>query len=199
MVERRPAPRLTAGRAALLTIMRAYQDDTFEAPSVIEIQKLMYFLQEAGQPLSLKFVKGRYGPYADNLRHVLAELEGHFIVGFGDGSASVNEAEPLRLLDAGHQAAKEAQLAAETSARIVKVLELGEGYATAYGLELLASTHWVATREVQGPLDPARVIDAARAWTRRKDLLFSPEHLRQAFDTLVRRGWLHAAAEPVRV
>ncbi len=31
----------------------------------------MYFLQEAGEPLRLRFTKGLYGPYAENLRHVL--------------------------------------------------------------------------------------------------------------------------------
>jgi uncharacterized protein YwgA len=39
--------------------------------TLIEIQKLMYFMQEAGQPLSLKFVKHHYGSYAANLAHVL--------------------------------------------------------------------------------------------------------------------------------
>lgn len=41
-------------------------------PSLIESQKLMKFLPEAGEPLRLQFAKHLYGPYADNLRHVLA-------------------------------------------------------------------------------------------------------------------------------
>ena len=33
----------------------------------------MYFMQEAGEPLRLRLSKGPYGPYAENLRHVLIE------------------------------------------------------------------------------------------------------------------------------
>jgi O-acetyl-ADP-ribose deacetylase (regulator of RNase III) len=193
MVERRKAPRLTAGRTALLKIMEAYQDGTLEAPSIIETQKLMYFLQEAGEPLRLRFVKGRYGPYADNLRHVLAELEGHFIVGLGDGSARVNEAEPLRLLEAGWRAAEAADLSYETEARISRVLALSEGYATAYGLELLASTHWVATHERSPSADPKEIIDQVREWSPRKGRLFSEEHVTHAWNSLVQHGWLRGA------
>ena len=41
--------------------------------TLIEIHKLMYFMQEAGEPLRLNYAKHHYGPYADNLRHVLHE------------------------------------------------------------------------------------------------------------------------------
>lgn len=53
--------------------------------SKIEVQKLAYFLQEAGEPLKLPFVKHHYGPYSDTLRHALNTMEGHFIRGLGDG------------------------------------------------------------------------------------------------------------------
>jgi len=45
----------------------------------------MYFTQEAGEPLRLQFAKGPYGPYAENLRHVLHAIEGYFISGYADG------------------------------------------------------------------------------------------------------------------
>ena len=31
------------------------------------------------------FVKAPYGPYAENLRHVLRDIEGHLISGYADG------------------------------------------------------------------------------------------------------------------
>ena len=52
--------------------------------TLLEIQKLAYFLQEAGQPLRLKYQAGHYGPYAPNLNKVLEALERHFISGYGD-------------------------------------------------------------------------------------------------------------------
>ncbi len=69
-------PRMTAGRAALLAMLGSYvrlsqreEAATADGASLLEIQKLMYFLQERGQPLSLDYAKGRYGPYADTLNH----------------------------------------------------------------------------------------------------------------------------------
>jgi hypothetical protein len=54
--------------------------------SLLEIQKLAYFLQWAGEPLRLHFSKQKYGPYAENLHFVLQRLEGHFLRGYGDRS-----------------------------------------------------------------------------------------------------------------
>ena len=56
-------------------------------PSVtlLEVHKLLYFLQYAGEPLRLEYKKATYGPYAQHLRHVLNAIEGHFIIGYADG------------------------------------------------------------------------------------------------------------------
>src|SRR5437773_1330054 len=54
--------------------------------SLLEVQKLAYFLQQAGENLRLDFAKGPYGPYADKLRHVLNNIEGHYILGIGDAN-----------------------------------------------------------------------------------------------------------------
>ncbi len=48
----------------------------------------MYFMQEAGQPLRLQYAKGPYGPYAENLRHVLNAVEGYLVSGYADGGDS---------------------------------------------------------------------------------------------------------------
>jgi O-acetyl-ADP-ribose deacetylase (regulator of RNase III) len=83
-------PKMTPGRAALIYLMKQYAVSGYRF-SLLEIQKLMYFLQTAGQPLELNYVKKQYGPYAENLNHVLQRVEGHFLRGYGDrtGKASV--------------------------------------------------------------------------------------------------------------
>ena len=53
--------------------------------TLLEVHKLMYFMQEAGEPLRLRFKKAPYGPYAENLRHVLHAIEGHLVAGYADG------------------------------------------------------------------------------------------------------------------
>ncbi|HEU5271498.1 MAG TPA: macro domain-containing protein [Jatrophihabitans sp.] len=187
-------PKVTAARAALIRLLTMYADRALDA-SLIEVQKLLYFLQVAGEPLRLQYVKGRYGPYADNLRHTLTALEGHYLVGFGDGSARVAEAEPLQVLP-GADGEASAVLAEhpETQARIERVLALAEGFESAYGLELLATVHWIANedREAQSA---ARITELVRAWSPRKGGMFTAEHVATAWSALRDRGWLEPEAK----
>jgi hypothetical protein len=56
--------------------------------TLLEVHKLMYFMQEAGQRLKLQFVQAPYGTHAENLRHVLKLTEGRLISGPTDGVLS---------------------------------------------------------------------------------------------------------------
>ncbi len=82
-------PAMTPGRAALLGLLERYAMPGYRL-TLLEIQKLAYFLQAAGEPLRLNFVRGKYGPYAEPLHHVLQRLEGHFIRGYGDRSRNAS-------------------------------------------------------------------------------------------------------------
>lgn len=195
MTTREDRPGMTPGRAALIALMTGYAARSLESPSLIESQKLMYFLQEAGEPLRLNYVKHHYGPYADNLRHVLRLLEGHYISGFGDGSAPVQEAEPLTILPGAEEAATPVlDVHPETRRRIERVLELADGFETAYGLELLASVHWAAHEDATAAVDPDRAESDVRAWSPRKGRMFTTDHIRTAWTALRDRGWLTTAA-----
>lgn len=184
-------PSLTEGKAALIALLDRYSQLALGA-TVIEVQKLMYFLQQSGQELRLNFDKGRYGPYADNLRHVLIRLEGHHIQGYGDGSKRVQEAEPIRLLGG---AADEARTRIEglddqsVMHRIAKTLELVQGFESAYGLELLATVHWCATEndDVDSSADASACV---RAWNHRKARMFTDDHVKVAWERLEGQGWL---------
>jgi O-acetyl-ADP-ribose deacetylase (regulator of RNase III) len=57
-------PNMTVGRAALIGLMRRYLGALMDPTvTLLELQKLMYFMQEAGEPLKLKYEKAPYGPY----------------------------------------------------------------------------------------------------------------------------------------
>jgi O-acetyl-ADP-ribose deacetylase (regulator of RNase III) len=182
-------PNLTPGRAALVAMMAEYARHSMADPSLIETQKLTYFLQEAGEPLGLDFVGHHYGPYADKLRHVLQLLEGHVLSGFGDGSRPVREAEPLTVLPGAEEAALSfLATSPDTAARIDRVMALVEGFESAYALELLATVHWVIEREAN-TRDSAEIVHAVREWSPRKGRMFTPEHIRVAMAALSERGW----------
>lgn len=190
MVVVRELKPLSKGRAALIEILGAYLKTAVEA-SPIEVQKLMYFLQEAGEPLRLNYEPNRYGPYADNLRHVLNALEGTYLTGFGDGSSKVLDAEPLRPLPGAVDAAS-AALAADdpTHERVKRVLALADGFDSMYGMELLATVHWVVTRESATDLDS--LVSRVQAWSPRKRALFSERHIAIARQRLAEQGWIAA-------
>lgn len=186
-----PLPRMTVGRAALISIVNRYTNQSLSSPSLIEIQKLMYFLQVGGESLRLRFVADRYGPYADNLRHVLNVVEGHYLSGFGDGSAAVTEAEPLVVLPgAEDQAAQVLSDHPDTQSRVQRVLELSSGYESSYGLELLATVHWLASHNSLDELTEDELVNKVREWSPRKGRMFTPEHIRTAHETLIEDEWL---------
>ncbi len=180
-------PEMTAGRAALVALIERYLAALMD-PSItlLEVHKLMYFLQAAGQPLHLKYAKAIYGPYAENLRHVLRHVEGHFVVGYADGGDA-----PTKELSLVSGAAEEARglLAADaaTRDRLDRVSRLVEGFETPFGLELLATVHWVAVHEKAGTLEAAE--RATYAWGKRK-AQFTKKQIDGAFNRISSQGWL---------
>ena len=186
----REVPNMTPGRAALVVLMHRYLGGLMDPfVSLIELQKLMYFMQEAGQPLRLNYIKHHYGPYADNLRHVLAKIEGHLVSGYRDGGDA-----PDKQLELVPGAVKDAEAFLsgdyDTKTRFDRVGALVEGFETPFGLELLATVHWVAKREQAANIEDA--VEKVYAWNDRKRR-FSPRQIGIAFETLRAKGWLAAA------
>lgn len=178
-------PKMTAGRAAILALLESYRSVNFGL-SKIEVQKLAYFLQEAGESMRLQFTKDAYGPYADALRHALNTMDGHYIQGVGDG---VVESE-IRPITSALKDAK--QFIADSNegihSRIQRVSELIDGYQSPYGVELLATVHWVAKNE--GASNPTEAHQAIQIWNDRKKALMTPQHIEAAWGRLKQNGWI---------
>ncbi|MBI4083471.1 MAG: macro domain-containing protein [Candidatus Lambdaproteobacteria bacterium] len=181
------APRMTIGRAALIGLIRRYLAAVMDpAVSLLEIHKLMYFLQEAGEGLRLEYKKALYGPYAENLRHVLSAIEGHFITGYGDAEDRPDK--EIEVCPPVWNLAEEfLRNHPATSLHFGRVAELIDGFETPFGLELLATVHWVATRE--GASTPEEAIARTYAWNDRKRA-FTERHIRMAWNVLHDKGWL---------
>jgi O-acetyl-ADP-ribose deacetylase (regulator of RNase III) len=189
MVIRTHAPRMTLGRAALLVFMGRYLRELMDdSITLLEIHKLMYFLQESGQALNLQYQKGAYGPYASNLRHVLKDMEGHYTVGFGDGADQPDkQIEPKG--DAIERGEAFLAMDKDTQARCQRVSELISGFETPFGMELLATVHWTATRE--GARSAAEAVRLTHAWGPRKRM-FTQGPIEVAWTRLSSQRWLPA-------
>jgi O-acetyl-ADP-ribose deacetylase (regulator of RNase III) len=180
---------LTIARALFIRLMDLYASQSYRL-TLLEIQKLAYFLQEAGRPLRLRYEAGHYGPYAPNLNKVLEALERHYTSGYGDSQKPDVE---IELLPGAADEAK-AFLAGhgDEHRRLARVSRLIEGFETPYGLELLSSVHWVATHANPPSEDEQDAANALAAWNERKRRMFRPEHIPIAWKRLASENWIAA-------
>ena len=186
MVHNREVPKMTAGRASLVELMRRYLDGLLDPfVTLLEVHKLMYFMQAAGEPLKLKYKKGLYGPYAENLRHVLNAIEGHFVSGYADGGD-----EPDKQLELVPGVLEDAEAflkdKTETQTHFKKVSDLVEGFESPFGLELLSTVHWVVSNEQNQSVDD--VVANVYAWNERKKQ-FTRRQIELSLEILTRKGW----------
>lgn len=182
-------PDLTPGAAALVALMSRYKGAMLDPIiSLLEVHKLMYFLQEAGEPLRLKYDKGSFGPYSPTLRHVLNRVEGHYLSGYGDGHDG-----PTKPIDFIGNAEDEAlEFLADrfsTQANMERVAILIDGYEDPYGLELLGSVHWVMMHDPATIDSVERAIDVVHAWNPRKAALMKADHVERAWTRLKSQHW----------
>jgi O-acetyl-ADP-ribose deacetylase (regulator of RNase III) len=180
------APPMTAGRAAMVAILSAYRVLAYPL-SRIEVQKLAYFLERAGEPLGLSFVRHTYGPYSARLRHVLMHMDGSYITGVGDQSGRSEIRVAPTALDAAVAFLKATQ--PETLRRVERIADTIEGFQTPYGMELLGTVHWAAT-EKPWPSNFHQLVDRVHTWSDRKRQLMSERDIGVAVERLVDDGWL---------
>ena len=172
-------PDMTKAQALLILLMARYRQLDYRM-SLLEIHKLAYFLQALGEPLKLQYTKHHYGPYAQNLRFLLQKMEGHFISNIGDDEQPDRE---IGLLPGAiEQADRFLQSHPKAQTSLKQVSHLIEGFETPYGMELLASLHWVIKQQNFGDLDSAA--QALKQWSDRKARLFQDFHIQSAWSHL---------------
>lgn len=179
-------PDMTPGRAALIGLMDRYAVPGYRL-TLLEIQKLAYFLQTAGEPLKLDFVKAKYGPYAEVLHHALQRMEGHFVRGYGDRSRHAT----IRLLPGAVREANDFLTShKDTLDRLDRVARLIDGFESPYGMELLATVHWLANEDPEVKVSSEVAIHGFKAWSSHKEQTFNPEHIQVAWSRLREEGWI---------
>lgn len=157
VAKRKGVEKLTPARALVSELVRRYWVLGIEC-SQLEIQKLAWFLEreivESGlpNPLELRFMANRYGPYADRLRHLLDALDGSYL----RSDVRIADAHPTDTI-AFHDAKKE-RVAAYLRSEAREYLEPLEqvtrridGFESPLGMELLATVDWLLSREGRKP------------------------------------------------
>jgi len=155
---------LTLARALIAELVRRYTVVGLTC-SNLEVQKLAWFLQRAilalhlENPLKLRFKAHKYGPYADQLRHLIDALDGSFL----HSNKRVADASPYETIwfEESRRGEVEAFLLADSMTAyhlaLTKAADLIDGFESPHGLELLATVDWILKeRHAQRDIDAIR-------------------------------------------
>lgn len=185
------APAMTKLAALYIRMLARYSVVDLEF-SQLELQKLAYFFQEAGENLNLKFSAQKYGPAAREVYPMLRRWEGHWTIGFGDGTGGLREPIMLRPeIVENAETYLQTHPAADSEPRVERVLDLIQGLDTATGLELLATVHWVARHNSQAITDWEVAAEAVHNWNEHKRRDFPKHWIQVAWQRLHDRGWMN--------
>jgi hypothetical protein len=187
---------LTETSILILNSLDLYKVLGFDS-SMIELQKLVYFLQRFGQPFArLEFVKGYYGPYSSTLNKMLFDLEGHYLHG-----TKFKDAKPTDLVELVKEKipeirAAQAQLDEGSKARLEAIKNLMDGFESPLGMELLATVDWVLREQPETRMNPDLTVKAVHNWTieqngqsrrvTRKQKALQPDHILIARNRLLK-------------
>lgn len=181
MIVRTRRPNMTMGRALLIGAMEQYAGPGYRM-SLLEVQKIAYFLHEVGALPKLQFEKHLYGPYAETLNHVLQAMEGHWIRGYGDRTKGAE----IYLLDGALEEAEHfLEEHQEAKCYLEQVSELIYGFETPYDLELLSTVFWILKENVTNINDEKFVVQSVQQWNDRKKRIFSANDIEQVWNYLV--------------
>ncbi len=195
VAKRSGVEKLTPARALIAELVRRYWVLGMEC-SLLEIQKLAWFLERAiekfpiaGNPLELKFIAHKYGPYANRLEHLLNNLDGSYLhcekrisdAGIGD-VIWFDKDRTVYLQTYLRTEAREYSQALEFTTRLI------DGFESPFGMELLSTVDWLLSQEGVPPNVPA-LREALKKWcggagvAARKSKLFDD----QALDIALKR------------
>jgi len=187
---------LTPARALIAELVRRYAVLGIECTN-LEVQKLAWFLQRAikaldlPDPLKLSFVANKYGPYADQLRHLLNGLDGSYL----HCDKRLSDAGPFDIIwfeDSKRERVRDylhGSSARDFLPALEKTASTIDGFESPLGMELLATVDWLLS--VGGALPTIRSIrEGLASWpggktaAKRKANLFDDRLLGLALERL---------------
>lgn len=192
---------LTPARALIAELVRRYSVLDLQCTN-LEVHKLAYVLYRSlnrrgkGDPLNLTFTANRYGPYSDQLRHLLDKLDGSYL----HCEKRLADAGPMDVIrfEYDKRARVEEYLRSEAAAPYLEALEetaaVIDGFESPLLMELLATVDYLLTVGMCRPtVDDLR--SGLAEWPGgktagcRKLKLFDDRLLRLALERLTNKGW----------
>jgi O-acetyl-ADP-ribose deacetylase (regulator of RNase III) len=196
VAKKKGVEKLTPARALIAEMVRRYWVLGIEC-TLLETQKLSWFLERIirsmglEDPLDLRFVADRYGPYANRLTHLLDGLDGSYL----HCEKRLADAAPFDTV--WFEDTKRPRLEFYLQSSDAKVYlpaieatdQLIDGFQSPLGMEALATVDWLIAREgaertLLSIRKGIRNWPAGLAHGQRKERLFSDRLLQLALDRL---------------
>lgn len=201
VAKRTGVEKLTAPRAAIAELVRRYSVLGIQC-SLLEVQKLGYFLERFNQKLALPtfefdFEANKFGPYSDKLKHMLNGLDGSYLH-CDKRLADAGPFEPIRFDEAkrDHVALFLKTQARDYAPAMEATADLIDGFESPLSMELLATVDWlVDTMDTEPTVTAIR--ERLANWpggedsARRKLQLFDDRIIAIALDSLKQSALIH--------
>jgi O-acetyl-ADP-ribose deacetylase (regulator of RNase III)/uncharacterized protein YwgA len=175
--------KLTHARAMLLYSM-FYYESLGENSSLFVANKLAYFLQRLGEKtLRLTFEAHHYGPYSNQVEHLLHNVNGKYIKGLEQMEAKAFEPLELqyqRLQEISDFVRKE--LSTEQQTILKNLTKLIDGFQSALSLEILATVDFVKKEKPE--IRFTEIVSTIHNWSTRKKKLFKEKYIQIAVNHL---------------
>jgi O-acetyl-ADP-ribose deacetylase (regulator of RNase III) len=154
VAKREGVDKLTPSRALIAELVRRYWILGFEC-SILEVQKLAYFIERVvtdlglSNVLNLQFKANKYGPYAHRLTHMLNALDGSYLhceKRLTDANVYdvISFDESRRDFLAAYFTTPEAKPYRDALERTTRIID---GFQSPLGMELLATVDWLVREE----------------------------------------------------
>lgn len=204
VAKRKGVEKLTPARALVAEMVRRYCLLGIDC-SILEVQKLAWFIERGVKrlnvedPLGFQFAANKYGPYSDNLRHLLDSLDGSYL----RCDKRLADADPLDLIWFNDEKRDRvsAYLKSGEGKTYSGVLEWAtftiDGFESPFGMELLATVDWLTEIHEVEPTT-AGVMEGLRSWPggtaagQRKLRIFDERLISIALDQLKKANSLSA-------
>jgi O-acetyl-ADP-ribose deacetylase (regulator of RNase III) len=188
-------PRLGWAAVAVGTIIERLHAQPYTPPvGRIVVQKIAYFLTQAGVPTGLKHVQGSFGPYSPEFADLRRRMINHGIIE-EQRMGPLIAATPGRTLGDAQQV--HADELGEWDDAIDRVVDLFTRLRTARQAEVAATVHFAANelRERNG-LEPTelQVLEFVRQWKGRRQPPLTDTELALAIRGLNALGWVSIPA-----
>lgn len=187
--------KLTPARALVAELVRRYWILGMEC-SLLEIQKLAWFLQRVIEKqglkneLKLKFEAHNYGPYANNLDHLLNALDGSYLM----SDKRIPDCDPLDVIAFNDDKRKRVEVYLHSEGKdflpaLEKTSDIIDGFESPFGMELLSTVDWLLAMEGCEPTlesikNGIENWPAGKKWADRKLAVFDDKSLQIAIDRL---------------